>query len=332
LYFEYDETGKPLRMEYGGGYYYYLYNAQGDVTGLLDSTGVQVVNYVYDTWGVCTSVTGTLAGTVGAANPFRYRGYYWDSETGLFYLGSRYYDAVGGRWINADGQLNQMEGFTGMNLFQYCGNNPVNRIDPTGEAWWHWAIGAAIVVGCAVAVVATCGGAAAAIGAVAAVASGSAAATTGATIAAGAFIGASMALGTSAMIAASNSKSVSDFNAQGNWGTVASTAGGAILGGASAAISTKSSSSSKSSKLDKYVSNPQKIKNVEPIKIQKIAIKENLNFGTLSKGSHAGQGLKVTWGGDRLLQYHPGGGHHGPNPYWKVSSGETGTIRIFNDK
>jgi hypothetical protein len=61
-------------------------------------------------------------------------------------------------------------------------------------------------------------------------------------------------------------------------------------------------------------------------------MKENLQIGTLSKGAHAGQGMKVTWGGDKLLQFHPGGGHHGPNSYWKVSSGKTRTIRIFNDK
>ena len=130
-------------------------------------------------------------------------------------------------------------------MFAYCGNNPVNRIDLTGEAWWHWALGALVVVGCAVAVVATAGGAAAAIGAVAAVSNGMAAATVGSTIAAGAFIGSSMALGGAALVAASNSKSVSDFNAQGNWGTVASVAGGAVLGGASAAASTKSSSKTK---------------------------------------------------------------------------------------
>ncbi len=77
-------------------------------------------------------------------NPFRYRGYYWDSETGFYYLQSRYYDPAIGRFINADNQLSTGD-FNGMNLYAYCDNNPVMRIDPTGEEWWHWVIGIAAV-------------------------------------------------------------------------------------------------------------------------------------------------------------------------------------------
>ena len=116
-------------------------------------------------------------------------------------------------------------------MFAYCGNNPVNRVDPTGEAWYHWALGAAIVAACAIATVVTCGGFAAAATAVGLVSSGVAAATTASTIAAGAFIGSATAYGMAAFATIATSDSVQEFCNEGNWGTVAATAGGALLGG-----------------------------------------------------------------------------------------------------
>ena len=69
-------------------------------------------------------------------NPFRYRGYYYDESSGLYYLNSRYYDANAGRFINADGELSG-GGLQGYNLFAYCLNNPVNMSDPSGH-WPEW--------------------------------------------------------------------------------------------------------------------------------------------------------------------------------------------------
>ena len=116
-------------------------------------------------------------------------------------------------------------------MFAYCGNNPVNRLDPTGDAWEHWALGAIIVAACAVATVVTCGGFAAAVTAVGLVGGGVAATTTASTVAAAAFIGSATAYGTAVLAAAGSSGSAQEFADQGNWGTVAVTAGGALLGG-----------------------------------------------------------------------------------------------------
>ena len=109
-----------------GTSYYYISNMLGDVTGIIDDTGNLVVQYTYDSWGKVLTVGGALASTVGAANPIRYRGYYYDTETGLYYLVSRYYDPETGRFISPD--IVAEEG----NLYAYCVNDPVNRADDSG--------------------------------------------------------------------------------------------------------------------------------------------------------------------------------------------------------
>ena len=151
-------------------------------------------------------------------------GYVYDDEIDFYYLRSRYYNANRGRFINADNI------FDGKNLFTYCASDPVNRFDENGQAWWHWLIGAAVVVACAAAVVVTAGGAAAGIVTVATVASGSVAGSVSATVAASAFIGSSAAFGIAATNAALSSSSIEDFSEKGNWGTVAETVGGGLIG------------------------------------------------------------------------------------------------------
>ena len=101
MHFTYDSLG-PASVTYNGVKYFYLKNALGDVTGLVNASGTQVVSYTYDPWGAPMSTGGTMAATLGAVNPLRYRGYVYDTETGLYYLSSRYYNPVWGRFINAD--------------------------------------------------------------------------------------------------------------------------------------------------------------------------------------------------------------------------------------
>ena len=138
LLFLYEGDGRRAGFLLNGVGYYYVYNAQGDVVGLIDKTGAQVVSYVYDAWGRAVSVTGSSAATAGALNPFRYRGYEYDTESGLYYLNSRYYDPTTMRFVNADGVISDTgESVQGYNLFVYCFNNPVNMDDQSGH-WPQW--------------------------------------------------------------------------------------------------------------------------------------------------------------------------------------------------
>lgn len=134
IVFLYDETGAPFGFTYNGTAYYYVKNLQGDIIGITDSTGLLVVEYAYDTWGKLLSVSGDAADTIGQKNPIRYRGYVYDSETGYYYLNSRYYSPGLCRFISADEveYLGAVDGIIGQNLFSYCLNNPVNMIDVTG--------------------------------------------------------------------------------------------------------------------------------------------------------------------------------------------------------
>ena len=143
--------GSVIGFQYNNTPYYFQKNIQGDIVSIVNAMGVKVVEYTYDAWGKLLTTTGTMVSTIGTYNPFRYRGYYYDSETGLYYVSSRYYDPEIGRWINADGFVSTGQDITGYNMFAYCGNNPVNRKDPTGQFWITALIVAAVVAVCTVA-------------------------------------------------------------------------------------------------------------------------------------------------------------------------------------
>ena len=138
LYFTYDAAGSPATVTYNNVVYYYATNLQGDVLAIVNSSGTEVVRYTYDAWGKLLTTTGSLASTLGAYNPLRYRGYVYDRELGLYYLQSRYYDPDLCRFLNADAYVSTGQGELGNNMFAYCINNPVNGGDPCGTCFHHW--------------------------------------------------------------------------------------------------------------------------------------------------------------------------------------------------
>lgn len=138
LTFYYD-AGEVIGFNYkaasGNSDYFYGRNTLGVITYLYDANGAIVTTYRYDAWGRLISATGTAAGTIGTVNPIRYKGYYYDSETGFYYLQSRYYDPTVERFINADDldYLGVTGTIVGFNLFTYCENKPVMLIDADGK-------------------------------------------------------------------------------------------------------------------------------------------------------------------------------------------------------
>lgn len=143
LSFFYDQQGTRVGMADGkNNFYYYIYNVQGDVIALADaSTGKLAATYTYDAWGKIVKINNQAPEKVASTNianlnPFRYRGYYYDTETKLYYLQSRYYDPDVGRFLNADRLVSTGQGVLGCNMVAYCGNNPVMGVDPTGQLFW----------------------------------------------------------------------------------------------------------------------------------------------------------------------------------------------------
>ena len=126
-------------------HFMYRKNIFGDVTAIYKGA-TKVAEYKYDAWGNCTIILNTSG--YGSRNPFRYRGYYFDSDLGMYYLTTRYYDPKTGRFINADSiEYLKPDAINGLNLYVYCKNNPLRYVDPTGQlekiitALWGMAVG-----------------------------------------------------------------------------------------------------------------------------------------------------------------------------------------------
>ena len=139
LDFIYDESGRPFALIDSEGAndpdpdtYYYILNLQGDVVKLVDETDAEAAVYAYDAWG--NILPNSTSGPMADINPLRYRGYYYDTETGWYYLQSRYYDPVIHRFINADSYAStNVKNVLSCNMYAYCENNPSNAADPSGR-------------------------------------------------------------------------------------------------------------------------------------------------------------------------------------------------------
>ena len=129
----YDNEDGVCGILYNNVPYYFVKNLQGDIIAIVDKDAQTVARYSYDAWGACTVIQDSVG--IATINPFRYRGYYYDEEIGLYYLQSRYYDTYVGRFLNIDttDSLHEAQKILGNNPFAYCNNNPVNETDYTGS-------------------------------------------------------------------------------------------------------------------------------------------------------------------------------------------------------
>ena len=144
MHFFYDATSRPAMVNFNGEVYTYVHNLQGDIVGILDCNGQHVVEYKYDAWGHPLSTTGSLADTLGKHNPFRYRGYVYDEESGLYYLRNRYYSSKWARFLVPDEICPEQDNdIFDHNAYAYVGACPTNRKDSDGF-FWHIAIGAVV--------------------------------------------------------------------------------------------------------------------------------------------------------------------------------------------
>ena len=134
LHFFYDAQNRPAVVVYNGVPYAYVKSLQGDIVAILDENGNTVVSYGYDAWGAPLWCTGERAETLGKVQPFRYRGYVFDEETGLYYLKSRYFNSAICRFISSDVFFEKINSANSQNIYTYCHNEPVVKYDKNGNA------------------------------------------------------------------------------------------------------------------------------------------------------------------------------------------------------
>jgi len=132
----YDSSDNIIGFTYNGSKYLYLKNLQNDVIGIVDSNNNIVVKYYYDAYGRIIKTLDTSGINLSTINPFRYRSYYQDNETGWYYLNSRYYNPLTNRFVTMDQieYLGASENILSYNLYSYCENDPINKVDYNGNS------------------------------------------------------------------------------------------------------------------------------------------------------------------------------------------------------
>ena len=349
LTYLYDESGiigvSYSRSGASATSYYFLRNLQGDVVAIYDATGGKVGEYAYDAFGNCTILSGASNDLV-KNNPIRYRGYYYDRETGLYYLNARYYNPQWRRFISPDDTAYlDPESVNGLNLYAYCLNDPVNYADPSGNS-----VIASILIGFAVSSLVGWGlsemfGSQIA-GGIGSISGGATAVSTGMNLCAfgpwGIVAGiALMAVGGLTIAFGANEivDGATGTNYIQNWfGWSDSVYNGVYTGlnivSAVGSIAGNIGMRFASNKiLNAIVQDPSKINNYKLWQIKTFGKYTSVYTpGTLKRGSHVGQGYTLTHNRNASLgyiQWHPGGGHHGPLAYWKITSSFNKAARFY---
>lgn len=165
----FDQNNQLIGLNYSGKEYVYARNLLGEIYDIMDLKGKSIIRYTYNAYGVPSITLGTnlsssetlIASDIAELNIYLYKGYIYDQETKLYYCKSRYYDPEVGRWLSVDHiAYLDVESIGGLNLYAYCGNNPVMYLDPSGNMpqWLKWTIGFGIILGLGIAAL-TIGGA-----------------------------------------------------------------------------------------------------------------------------------------------------------------------------
>ena len=312
--------------------YFFEKSLQGDVLAVYGVDGTKYIEYTYDSWGnFSTTYHNGGENTSAVNNRFTYRGYYYDSDLGMYYLNARYYDQNIRRFVNADGQISGVGGdIVGCNMFAYCMNNPVNMSDPSGN-WPGWSnllkgsawLAVGITAVCIGVSVITCGVAAPAMVAVAAVTAGAGALTAinGVAEIGEAFTGYNVVRDT---VCSGNQKA---YDIYANITAAVAEVGTAVCGGWLKSSSTQTKIADKT--LQNVIDNPNSVTNLSTDKFHKIANKSSWEF----KPTQNNKGFRALKG-DMSIRYNMNGtrfdtAHFGGSPYWVISSAKKGTIKIM---